>query len=293
MTPTKAAPRTAKLPPLGSHMSIAGGAAKAFDRGESVGCTAMQIFVKNNTRWQFPPLRPEDARAFRERRASSPIQSVIAHAIYLVNLAALKDDVHAKSLDDVADELARCDALGVEGLVLHPGAHGGAGIDAGIERIAASLNGIFDRHPGTCRVLLETTAGQGQSVGGRVEHIASLLAAIRHPDRVGVCVDTCHIFVAGYDIRTRKGYDAFWREFDERIGRDRLFAVHLNDSKGDLGSHLDRHEHIGKGKLGLEPFQFLMNDASLRHIPMVLETDKDDDLTEDRENLATLRSLAQ
>lgn len=275
-------------------MSTAGGMAKAYERGESAGCTAMQVFVKGNTRWQFPPLKEDDVRRFREQAGVSPVRAVIAHAIYLVNLASDKEELIRKSVDDLVDELTRCDALGIPGLVLHPGAHGGAGVDEGIARIAARLDEIFDATPdGKCRILLETTAGQGSCVGDRLDHLKRIIERVARPERLGVCVDTCHVFAAGYAIHTPEGYRDFWREFEETLGMDRLQAIHLNDSKKPFGSKQDRHEHIGKGALGLEPFRMLVNDRRLRRVPMVLETDKSPDLHEDRENLALLRSLVE
>lgn len=277
---------------LGSHMSIAGGVAKSVARGESVGCTAMQIFVKGNTRWQHPPLTDDDAEAFRTQLAKSPIKSVIAHAIYLVNLASGNPDFYRKSIDDLVEELGRCDRLGVSGLVLHPGAPGEDGPDVGIERIAAGLDEVFTRHgPGKCRILLETTAGQGSALGVTFDEIAAIIKRSANPKRLAVCLDTCHVFAAGHDLRTRPGYDAMWLQFDRVLGLRRLAAIHLNDSKKPLGSRRDRHEHIGKGEMGLEPFRFLLNDTRLRAIPMVLETDKGPDLAEDVENLRVLRSL--
>lgn len=268
--------------------------AKAFERGESAGCTAMQVFVKGNTRWQFPPLKPDDVEKFRSYAQSSPVRSVIAHAIYLVNLASENPEFIRKSVDDLVDELTRCDALGIGGLVLHPGAHCGAGLDEGIARIVARLDEIFEATAdGKCQILLETTAGQGSCVGDRLEHLARIISGVRRQERLGVCVDTCHVFSAGYAIHTAEGYDSFWKEFEEVVGLDRLKALHLNDSKKPFASKLDRHEHIGQGELGLEVFRRLVNDPRLRGVPMVLETDKSPDLHEDRENLALLRSLVQ
>jgi deoxyribonuclease-4 len=275
-------------------MSTAGGVVKAIDRGESIGCTAMQIFVKGNTRWQFPPLDSAEAREFRRRMDDSPVRACIAHTVYLVNLAAVNPDVYGKSVDDMVDELTRCDALGIAGLVMHPGAHGGAGAEAGVARVAEALNAVFAATPdGRCRVLLETTAGQGTGLGASFGEIAAILDGVHDKDRVGVCLDTCHVFAAGYDIRTRAGYLAMWREFDRDIGLSNLRAIHLNDSKKPLGSNRDRHEQIGKGELGIEPFRFLVNDPRLRSVPMVLETDKGPEMLEDVENLALLRSLVK
>jgi deoxyribonuclease-4 len=279
---------------LGTHVSVAGGMAKGLDRAESIGCTAMQVFVKGNTRWEFPPLDADDARAFRERLASSPVRAAIAHTIYLVNLASANPDIFAKSVADMVDELGRCDALGISGLVMHPGAHCGIGVDEGIARIAAGIDEIHAALPrGTCRILLETTAGQGTCIGHEFGHIAQIISSVRQPKRLGVCLDTCHVFAAGHDLRARKGYEAMWREFDAALGAGILGAIHVNDSKKPLGSRVDRHEHIGKGELRLEAFRFLMNDPRLRGVPMVLETDKGPDMAEDIENMRLLRSLVR
>ena len=269
-------------PLLGTHVSVTGGMTKGLERAESIGCTAMQVFVKGNTRWQFPPLKGADVAAFRERAATSPVRATIAHSIYLVNLASAKDDLWRKSIDNMIDELSRCEALAIPGVVMHPGAHTGTGREAGIARIAAGLDEIHRALPdAAARVLLETTAGQGTCLGAELRDLADIVALVREPARVGVCVDTCHIFAAGYDIRTRGGYDAFWAEFDHLLGRARLTAIHLNDSQKPFNSRRDRHEHIGRGELGPEPFRMLVNDPTLRGIPMVLETDKGPDMAED------------
>jgi deoxyribonuclease-4 len=277
---------------LGSHMSTSGGMFRAIERGESIGCTAIQVFVKGNTRWQWPALKPDDVAKFKEGVARKKIKSVIAHAIYLVNLCSDKPEFVRKSVDDMVDELNRCDELEIPGVVMHPGAHCGAGCEAGIEAIARGLNEVFaTTEKGTARVLLETTAGQGSCLGNQFEELAAIIERVDRKDRLGVCLDTCHVFAAGFDIRTREGYDQMWKDFDRVIGRKMLMAIHLNDSKQPLGSRKDRHEHIGKGQIGVEAFRFIMNDPKLKKIPKVLETDKDDAMTEDKENMALLRSL--
>lgn len=277
---------------LGAHMSTAGGMPRAIERGESIGCTAIQVFVKGNTRWQWPALKPEDVKKFREGLERKKVRSVIAHAIYLVNLCSDKPEFLRKSIDDMIDEVNRCDELGIPGVVMHPGAHCGAGCEAGIELVARGLNEVFASTPnGKARVLLETTAGQGSCLGNQFQELAAIIDRVENKERLGVCLDTCHVFAAGFDLRTQDGYESMWAEFDLIIGRKWLMAIHLNDSKQPLGSRKDRHEHIGKGQLGLEPFRFIMNDSKLNKIPKVLETDKDDEMTEDKENMATLRSL--
>ncbi len=276
---------------LGTHVSVAGGMVKGLDRAESIGCTAMQVFVKGNTRWKFPPLKDADVAEFRRRMVDSPVRAVVAHAIYLVNLASAKDDLFEKSIEDMVDELSRCEALGISGVVMHPGAHCGTGRDAGVERIAAGIDRVHEALPElNARIFLETTAGQGTCLGAPLQDLADIIAATRQPERLGVCVDTCHIFCAGYDIRTQDGYDDFWSEFDTLLGRERLAAIHMNDSQKPFNSRKDRHEHIGRGEIGAEAFRMVVNDAKLCGVPLLLETDKGDDMAEDVENMATLRS---
>lgn len=275
-------------------MSTAGGMAKAIERGESIGCTAIQVFVKGNTRWQWPPLKDGDVAAFRSGLTQGNIKSVIAHAIYLVNLCSDKPDFVRKSVDDLVDELTRCHTLGIPGLVMHPGAHCGAGADCGLAAIVAGLDEVFEATADIeTQILLETTAGQGSCLGHQFSDLAHIIERVKRPERLGVCLDTCHVFAAGYDIRTEEGYQQMWAEFDELIGRDRLKAIHLNDSKNACGSRKDRHHHIGQGEIGLEAFRMLMNDESLRHIPMVLETEKDKEMSEDVENMNVLRGLIE
>lgn len=279
---------------LGSHMSTAGGMGKSIERGESIGCTAIQVFVKGNTRWQFPPLKEADIQAFRNGLERGKVRSVIAHSIYLVNLASNKPDILQKSIDDMVEELTRCEVLGIPGVVMHPGSHVGQGEEVGLNAIVAALDVIFDQTADMkAQVLLETTAGQGTNLGAKFEHLAHIIANVKHPHRLGVCLDTCHVFAAGYDFRTAADYKRLWAEFDTIIGRDRLKAIHLNDSKFECGSRKDRHEHIGKGHIGLDGFRLLMNDKSLVSVPMVLETEKDDQMTEDVENMKVLRDLVK
>lgn len=273
-------------------MSTSGGMAKAIERGEAIGCTAIQVFVKGNTRWQFPPLKDDDLKAFHAGMKRGNIKSVIAHAIYLVNLCSDKPEFVRKSVDDLIDELTRCEALGIPGLVLHPGAHCGAGEECGLTAIVAGLDEVFEATAGfKAQILLETTAGQGSCLGWQFSELAHIIQGVKQPERLGVCLDTCHVFAAGYDIRTKEGYDRLWSDFDRAVGRDRLKAIHVNDSKQPCGSRKDRHDHIGQGEMGLEPFRFLMNDKSLQNVPKVLETEKDKEMTEDVENMNILKSL--
>jgi deoxyribonuclease-4 len=279
---------------LGAHQSIAGGVEKALARGQEVGCDTIQIFVKSPNRWASKPLDAKNISAFSEAVDETGIWPVFAHSQYLVNLATPDESLWNKSLDALTDDLERCELLGLPGLVLHPGSHRGAGEEVGMARIAAALDEIHSRLPGyRVQVWLETTAGQGDHLGYTFGQLQAMVEAIKEPDRLGICFDTAHAFAAGYDLRTREGYEVTWREFDTVLGLDRLKAIHLNDSKKELGSRVDRHEHIGQGLLGLEPFRFLLNDPRFRGIPMTLETDKGPDLAEDRENLAVLRNLVE
>jgi deoxyribonuclease-4 len=279
---------------LGAHESIAGGVENALTRGQEVGCDTIQIFVKTPNRWASKPIADENAVAFQEAVAQTGIWPVFAHGLYLVNLATPDDTLWHKSLAALTDDLERCEQLGLPGLVIHPGSHMGSGEEAGLARIVAALDEVHKRLPGAgVQVWLEVTAGQGDHLGYTFDQIRVMLEGVREPQRLGVCFDTAHAFAAGHELRTRDGYEATWSEFDERLGLDRLQAIHLNDSKKELGSRVDRHEHIGQGLLGLEPFRFLLNDPRFRGIPMTLETDKGPDLAEDKKNLEVLRSLVE
>ena len=277
---------------LGSHQSIAGGVEKALGRGQEVGCDTIQIFVKTPNRWVSKLLEEENVIAFREAVAETGIWPVFAHSLYLINLATPDEALLQKSVDALVDDLERCERLGLPGLVIHPGSHMGSGEETGLARIAAALDEVHARLPGYgVQVWLETTAGQGAHLGYRFEQLRAMIDGVRAPERLGICFDTAHAFAAGYELRTREGFDETWDTFDRVLGLERLRAVHLNDSKRELGSRVDRHEHIGQGLLGLEAFRLLLNDARFRGLPMTLETDKGPDLAEDKENLRVLRSL--
>lgn len=279
-------------PLLGAHMSIGGGAHRAIERARSIQSTAMQIFVKNNMQWFARPLARAEIAAFLDHPQRAELTAVFAHANYLINLAATNPQFHANSLRALREELVRADQLELPFLVLHPGAHLGAGEEAGLDKIVASINAVFARIPKVkTKIALETTAGQGTCLGDRFEHLAHIIARVREPERLCVCLDTAHVFAAGYDIGTAAGVRKTFREFDRVLGRDRLAALHLNDSKTKRGSRVDRHAHIGEGEIGLEAFRFLMNEPRFRKIPKVLETPKGKDLAEDVTNLATLRAL--
>jgi deoxyribonuclease IV len=278
---------------LGAHMSIGGGMHLAIERACSINCTAMQIFVKNNMQWFARPLAREEIRAFLEHQQRGKLLSIFAHANYLINLAATNPEFHANSIRALSEELTRADRLGLPFLVLHPGAHLGAGEEAGLEKIIASVNRIFRKASNIrTRIALETTAGQGSSLGYAFEQIAYIFNNVGEPERLCVCLDTAHVFAAGYDIGSEPATRRMFHEFDRVIGLDHLAAIHLNDSKTMRGSRVDRHEHIGKGKIGLDAFRLIMRDRRFRKIPKVLETPKGKNLREDVMNLKMLRALA-
>lgn len=279
-------------PLLGAHMSIAGGVDKALLLGKTVDCDAIQIFTKSSRQWAAKPYTKEEIELFDLNRKATAITTVIAHDSYLLNLGSPDDALRKRSLGGFIDELERCEILGVSNLVAHPGAHVGAGENEGIKTIARSLDEAHKACPGYhVKVTLEITAGQGSNLGYRFEQIAKMIDATKENDRLKVCFDTEHAFAAGYDIRTQEGYERTFTEFDEEIGIERLAAFHLNDSKKEFNSRVDRHEHIGKGHIGVEAFRFLVNDQRFWGLPMCLETPKGPDLKEDRENLTLLRSL--
>ena len=278
---------------LGAHMSIRGGVSMAIERARSIRCTAMQMFVKNNMQWFARPLAREEIRAFLNHARRGELWSVFAHANYLINLAATNPQFHANSIRALAEELVRANQLELPFLVLHPGAHLGAGEEAGLEKIVDSVDDVFRKIPKVkTKIAFEITAGQGSCIGYKFEHLAQIIANVREPERLRVCLDTAHLFAAGYDISNESGVRKTFREFDRVIGCDRLVAIHLNDSKTGRGSRVDRHEHIGKGQIGLDAFRFVMRSLQFSKIPKVLETPKGNDLAEDVMNLKTLRRLA-
>lgn len=279
---------------LGAHMSIAGGLHLAVERATEVSATALQLFVKNQRQWAAPPLDPAAADRFREARERSRIRGAIAHASYLVNLASPDDALFERSVDALADEVRRADALGLDGLVVHPGAHMESGIEAGLRRIALGTRRVIAATPGaTVRILFETMPGAGTQVGGRFEEIARLVATSGPKERIGVCLDTCHVFAAGYDLRDAAAWRRTRRDFDSIVGLAHLRAVHLNDSGGALGSRLDRHAHIGRGRIGEAGFAAIVADRKLTGLPGVLETPKGTpDEAWDARNLELLRRLA-
>ena len=278
---------------LGAHMSIRGGVSMAIERARSIDCTAMQIFVKNNMQWFARPLRHEEIRAFIDHVQRGELLSIFAHANYLINLAATNPQFHANSIRALSEELTRADQLELPFLVLHPGAHLGAGEEAGLEKVVESIDHVLAGLPKIkTRIALETTAGQGSCLGNKFEQVAYMISRVREPERLCVCLDTAHVFAAGYDIGSESSLRKTLGEFDRVIGPDRLVAIHLNDSKTACGSRVDRHEHIGKGRIGLDAFRFIMRSRRFHKIPKVLETPKGQELREDVMNLTMLRTLA-
>ena len=279
-------------PRLGAHMSISGGVDKALESGAEVGCETIQIFTKNKNQWRARPLNGAEVERYRRLQAETGIEPVVAHDSYLINLASPEQALLEKSREAFLVEMQRAELLGIPYLVMHPGAHKGSGVDEGLATVAASFDWLHERTQDfRLQVLVETTAGQGTTLGFSFDHLSRIIDSTAEGDRLGVCLDTCHVFTAGYDIATREGYEAAFNDFDEIVGLERLKVIHLNDSKKDFGSRVDRHEHIGKGAIGIEAFRMLVNDPRLAGLPMILETPKGPDYAEDRENLATLRGL--
>lgn len=268
-------------------MSIAGGLYKAIERGESIGCTAIQIFTKSNRQWKSNTITPHDANLFRQAWKNSSIQQVIVHASYLINLGSSNPLTLEKSRAALIDELKRCETLGIPYLVLHPGSSKDLHETKCLDQIGIGLNYALQNTSFTT-ILLETMAGQGSSVCHSFEHIAYILNSSEFKSRLGVCLDTCHIFAAGYDIRTMNVYTSTWSLFDKTVGLKNLKAIHINDSKKALGSRIDRHEHVGKGKLGIAAFEMLFNDERFFDIPKILETPKAS-LDDDAKNMALIK----
>lgn len=291
MAKTKSPPKDL-YPLLGSHVPTVGGVSAAIDRGVGIGCTAMQIFVKNNMQWFAKPFSGEEVSAFTEHPLRDRLGAVVAHAGYLINLAAEGSENHEKSLRSLADEMLRCEQLGIRSLVLHPGSHLGKGQDHGIACVARSLDLLHAGHPGLkVRIALEITAGQGSCLGADFGDIARIMDACATPERLEVCFDTAHAFAAGHDLSAPGGAEKVFAEFDRMIGLRRLSVLHINESKAALGSHVDRHDNLGAGKIGLETFRWIMNEPTLSAIPKILETPKGKDLAEDVEAMRLLRSF--
>jgi deoxyribonuclease IV len=281
---------------FGAHMSIAGGCDRAVWAAHALNCATLQLFTKNNNQWRAEPLSAEQAAAFRTALAQTAIRGPIAHTSYLINLGSPDKQLRAKSIAAMTIEIERCQVLGIADLVVHPGAHMGDGEQAGLARIAKSLDEVHNRTQGAnVTIDLETTAGQGTSLGYRFEHLQRILERVAQPERLGVCGDTCHIFAAGYSLNSPEEYDETIDRLDRCVGLGRLRAWHLNDSQRECGSRVDRHAGIGQGLMGLEPFRHLVNDPRFRGLPMILETPKGIENGEslDVRNLSTLRKLVR
>jgi deoxyribonuclease-4 len=290
-----------EVPRLGAHMSIAGGLPRAVDRAKAARCQSLQIFTKSAGQWRARPLPPEEIAEFTRRIERTGIRPVVAHNSYLINVATAQPALRAQSIAALREELDRAAALRLDGLVMHPGSYTSGTESDGLRLIAEALRQLLDERPDDrTLVLLEGTAGQGTNLGHRFEHLAEIIDRLDGHPRVGVCLDTCHLLAAGHDICTPEGYARTFEAFDRIVGIDRIKAFHLNDSKKPCGSRVDRHEHIGKGCLGLEPFRMLLNDPRFADHPMLLETPKletpesrrKSDLDPwDARNLRTLRRL--
>ena len=277
---------------LGAHMSIAGGLHKAVERAVAAGCGTLQIFTRSSNQWKGKPVSEAEAEQFRRTFSASGLHEVVSHDSYLINLAAPPGETRDKSLVAFADEMATCARLGIGKIVMHPGSHTSDTPEAGLKRVIEAFDHLFAAVPPYAGlVLLETTAGQGTNLGRHFEELRTIIDGSRFPDRFGVCFDTCHTFAAGYDTSTPHGYAAVMAEFDRVLGLERLQCFHLNDSKKGLGSRVDRHDHIGQGMLGLEPFRCILNDPRFATVPKILETPKGDNDEMDQTNLALLRGL--
>lgn len=274
---------------IGAHVSIRGGLHRAIERGESLSCEAIQIFTKNQLQWKSPPLKLEHSIMFYKKWQESYVKDIVAHASYLINLAS-KGDIRLKSISAAVDEVSRCRELGIGCLVLHPGSHGGVGLEKGLMRMADALKEILARtDDAKTKILLETTAGEGFSLGGDLSHFGALLELLDGNSRIGVCLDTCHLFASGYELAPRESYERFLSIVDKYVGIDRVGCWHLNDSHYDRGSRKDRHAHIGEGCIGIDAFAHILTDERWKHVPCILETPKDGH--GDEGNLSILRKL--
>jgi len=274
---------------IGAHVSVAGGVCRAIERGEALHCESMQIFTKNQLQWRAAPLPQGVCDRFLEMWSKSGIRKIVAHSSYLINLAG-SEKIRKKSINALVDEVLRCDQLGIDDLVLHPGSHRGDGLKTGIERVAGSLENVFERTDGfRVRILLETMAGQGDGIGASLDELAAVLDLLEGHDRMGICMDTCNLFASGYEIRSPEGYERLVRRAEKLFGRERIRCWHLNDSREAKGSRKDRHQHIGAGQIGLEAFGRIVVDGRWADVPCILETPKENQ--GDRKNLSLLRKL--
>ena len=277
---------------FGAHVSTAGGVFNAPQNGKDATCDVVQIFTKNQQQWKVPPLTDEDIEKFKAEEQRTGVEAVCVHASYLINLGSFDGQKSGLSRHNFKIEMERAEALGIPYLVVHPGSHTGKGEKEGLQKIAESLNFVFERCPDFhLRILLESTAGQGDNLGYTFEQLADIKSKVEDQQRVGVCLDTCHMFAAGYELRTEEGYAKTVSQLDEILGIEQVGVIHMNDSKRELGSRVDRHEHIGEGELGLTAFEHFVNDERFQNIPMIIETPGD--RKKDAENLAKLRGLVK
>jgi len=279
---------------FGAHESIAGGVFNAVERGKKATCDTIQIFNKSNNQWRAKKLVTDEIDKFFEAIETTGVTVSVSHTSYLINIASPDEALSDKSREALAEEMQRCEMLKIPNLVLHPGSHVGSGEEAGLAKVAENINRMFDKLEGnSVTLLLETTAGQGSNLGYKFEQLAAIIDMVNDKDHMGVCLDTCHIFGAGYPITDKKDYNKTIKEFDTIVGLDRLRIIHINDSKKEFASRRDRHDHIGQGLIGLDAFRNFVNDRRLKKVPLILETPKGEDLAEDIENLKVLRSLVK
>lgn len=279
---------------FGAHESIAGGVFRAIERGQTATCDTIQMFNKSNAQWKAKVLTPDEIEKYFALIEETGIMVACSHSSYLINIASPDKTLNKKSMLALQEEVERCNVLKIPNLVFHPGAHVGSGEEAGIKKIAANINKILGAvKANEVTLCLETTAGQGTTIGHTFEQLAAIIALVEDKDHVGICMDSCHVFAAGYPLSDPKEFRRTIKQFDDVIGLDRLKVMHLNDSKKEFNSRRDRHEHIGKGFIGIEGFRNIVNHPKLKKVPMILETPKGDDLTEDIENLKILRSLVK
>ena len=279
---------------FGAHESISGGVFNAIERGQTATCDTIQMFNKSNSQWRAKRIEQAELDKYFEKIKETGVTVATSHSSYLINIASPVKELYEKSYNALKEEMERCEMLKIPNLVMHPGSHVGTGEEGGIKRIIKNLNKLFKelKNNSVC-LLLETTAGQGSNLGYTFEQIGEMIDGVKVQDHIGVCLDTCHIFAAGYPIGDPKDYKKTMKKFDDIIGLDKLKIIHMNDSKKEFGSRKDRHEHIGKGHIGIEAFRNIVNDKRLKNIPMILETPKEEELKEDIENLKVLRSLVK
>lgn len=285
------AKKSIQMPRIGAHMSIAGGVSNALERGKILGCETIQIFLRNNNQWQGKAMRKEETRRYKSMQKKYGIYPVVGHAIYLVNLASSYDENRNKSIQAIENDLIMCEKLGIAYLVLHAGSHLGSGIDEGIRQLASALN-ILTQVTSRVQILIETTSGEGSQIGYDFQQLEKILN-LTH-EKVGICFDTCHVFAAGYRLNTEQGFHIMVNEIKKTIGFKSIKVIHANDSKRECGSHVDRHQHIGKGHIGIEGFKLLLNFPPFRSLPFILETPKEtnnDGIDMDLINMALLKSV--